>query len=167
MNREIINQVVTDEDYLVRIERSAFRETETQALFDFREVFLRYGGIAHNSKEQPNIDGFRAFYAISGHPDPITASKCRNRTNHNKIAKHLITARNEFIESVHNICALVADPAIIAETAAEFADRCDSKIGSDEVRSALSSFIATKDKPLTDVSISTPAKACVGLREAA
>ncbi len=149
------------------IEQAAFRETETQALFDFREIFNRYEGIARSSLGPSTPDGFRAFYAISDHPSPSTASKCRNRTNQNKIAQHLSSVRLEFIQAVSHLCGSASDPANIARIAIEVADRLDSATGSDLVRSSLRSFLSASDRVSDGIRTPKPETSASGLRKAA
>lgn len=159
--------IATDDEYLARIERAAFLQIETQALFDLREVFHRFAGLARASFEQSGSDGFRAFYAIIGHPDPVTASKCRARTNQRKIERNLISVRLEFIQSLRAICRSAAEPTVAATAAIEFAEQCDSITGAQIVRSSLHSFLSSTDLTNSGAALAEIPTVASGLKKAA
>ena len=78
----------------IEMERAAFPDTNIQALFDFREIFHRFAGLAKHAN------------ANAGKPAPLAASdqtlqsRCLDRRNRNRLARHYMQAREEFIDAV-------------------------------------------------------------------
>lgn len=106
-------------------------------LFEFRDVFMRYTGLAANI-DQPEIsDGPAEVFAISGSTAPNAAAACFRRKNLAKLNRHFENARADFVETVNSIASEHPDGGRVYDYAAGVA----SLVGDADTSAALRSML--------------------------
>lgn len=80
------------------IEDAAFPAGTTDSLFEFRDVFYRYTGLAR--AVSADVAAPRDLFDVSGHSNADIAAKCLARRNREKLAFHHTQARNEFVDLI-------------------------------------------------------------------
>ncbi len=84
----------------VKMEAAAIPDNEIQGVFDFRESFYRFVGLANAVNEpEPDRPGTELF-EIGGGGSSETAARCLARRNRIRLHRHYLKARREFMSSV-------------------------------------------------------------------
>jgi hypothetical protein len=93
-------------DIRTAIEETAFGKTSAEELFDFREVFDRYTGLA-SAGEFEHLSVGNLLEAVD-HPSSGLAARCHARLNMRRIDIHRERAKHELIAllSVENTCSV-------------------------------------------------------------
>lgn len=94
----------------VEMEKIAFPRGDIQALFDFRDVFQRFTALAEHVNASANARPARLGALTSS--SQTLQSRCLNRRNRNRIARHYMQARAEFIETITGL-SIPADSTLI------------------------------------------------------
>lgn len=79
------------------IEARLFPDGSSSNVFEFRDAFYRCAGLEQAGLEKPSKTSFEVF-KVSGHPNPLLASRILARTNLRKIDDHKIRAQDEFAD---------------------------------------------------------------------
>ncbi len=103
-----------------RFEAIIHAEQGPPRVFEFRDTFLRYTGLARSASAEPG-SGVAEIFEITGHDDVTLATTCLNRKNARKLARHRDRSREEFARFI------AGDPPdemvrLAFETAAAVAD---------------------------------------------
>lgn len=83
---------------LVDIE-SVSHSGATTTLFEFRDVFTRYTGLAIAASDDDPVDTAADLFGVAGHPNPDIATVCLARKSRARLRYHLSLARADFVES--------------------------------------------------------------------
>ena len=139
------------EDIRSAIERIAFSEGSTAALFDFREVYYRFTGLfeAANTKiaKKPSSE----LFEVSGHHNKDLASRCLARRNREKLAYHQTLARNEFVDLISELANRQPGGSEITELALELADHLRDDDTSADLTAILSVQVRSTSPGITDL----------------
>lgn len=102
------------------IERIAFAEGPTAAVFEFREVYERFTGLF----EAADLSGAYAneLFKVTGHVNRDLASRCLARRNREKLDYHRSIARNEFVDLIADLSSRTPAAIEILRLAIELAD---------------------------------------------
>lgn len=119
----------------IEMEKAAFPNTDIQALFDFREVFDRFTGLAEH------VNAAKQLPAI-GSSDQDLQTRCLDRRNRNRIARHYMQAREEFVGL---IAVLSTDNTALIALAVELTDHLGDPISPVEFRASA--------KPIRDLNL--------------
>jgi len=106
------------------IETAAFVASSPEAVFDFREIFDRYTGLALAAQESaaPAVAG---LFELTGHPSRPLAESCMVRSQKARLGRHVNAARAEFASTlgpgrsdelncvVQILADLLDDPALV------------------------------------------------------
>lgn len=96
-----------------RIERYAFKNKPTAPLFEFREVYYRYTGLALAWADESDPAQAALLFRIAGTPVSAAAASCVSRRNRKKLEFHLTLARNEFLDLISGLGSKAEGPAIV------------------------------------------------------
>lgn len=84
----------------IEIEKAAFADESAAAVFEFRELFARYTGLALASNIRFELDSPNELFQLSGHTNEDLASRCLRRKASNRLAMHANASREDFVESI-------------------------------------------------------------------
>ena len=88
------------------LERSGLRDSDTASVFEFREAFYRYAGLAGAAADDKTMaDPAGELIAISGRKLDTASSNCLSRRSREKVEFHLVQARNDFVEMIANMAS--------------------------------------------------------------
>lgn len=105
------------------IEADLFVASTPEAVFDFREVFDRYTGLALAAQESAGL-ALAGLHEMTGHPSKSLAESCMLRTHKARLRRHVIAARSEFVallapnrsdslnSAIKTLGEVLADPAL-------------------------------------------------------
>jgi len=105
----------------IQIEEIAFSGEPMSLLFEFREIFYRYTGLAEAMDGQTETP--MAYSKMRWNRSDTIAAKCIARRNREKLEFHLARARNEFIDLISELASSNRQVAAMAlEMATQFGD---------------------------------------------
>lgn len=136
-----------------QIENAAFEGVETQTLFEFREVFYRFTGLADSLNNEPARLSGTELFDIAGRCDPTIALRCLARINRDRLLRHYAAARRDFLNLIieledesgntelpllaRKLCSYINDPIVPGAKAHRTGDRLPSqKVPAASVRHA-------------------------------
>lgn len=90
-------------------------------VFEFRDTFLRYTGLARSGACEPG-NGVAEIFEVTGHDDVTLATMCLARRNASRLARHRELARDEFSNFIASVAAKGQTPDEIVRLAFETAD---------------------------------------------
>ena len=85
------------------LESLVFNESETASIFEFRETFYRYVGLASFVTENEAQHRAGELIAISGRRLDEASSRSLARRNRDKVNFHLTQARNDFVDMIADL----------------------------------------------------------------
>lgn len=111
-----------------QIENAAFADGETQALFEFREAFYRFTGLAGCLSE--NSVGYvgTELFDVAGQRDAVIAARCLARANRERLIRHYAGARKSFLMMITELSEVTDNsdlPSLAAELCACIGDPLD------------------------------------------
>ena len=83
-------------------ERALLDTLDDRSIFQYREVFDRYAGLALAVSSTSAIDENELF-RVAGSKDPELSNVCLNRRNRKRLEFHHIQARNDFLAAVSKL----------------------------------------------------------------
>lgn len=92
------------------IEKIAFASFTMTRLFEFRETFNRYSGLAEIGNAKPGKPAANELFEAVGHNNKALAARCIARRNRTKLMFHKTRARDEFAN-------LISAPTVETEIA--------------------------------------------------
>ena len=96
--KEQIDRIISD------LEQLAFSDMEAASIFEFREAFDRYVGLAESlAQDEPSQGPMTELIGVSGRELDEATTECLNRRNYRKLTFHLTIARNEFLDLVRRV----------------------------------------------------------------
>ena len=90
-------------------------------VFEFRDTFLRYTGLARSGSTEPGT-GVAEIFEVTGRDDVTLATMCLARKNASRLARHRELARDEFSNFIAGAAAAGRSPDDIVRLAFETAD---------------------------------------------
>lgn len=84
----------------LELEQAAFTDETASSLFEFRELFARYTGLARSSVVDAGQDPANELFLLSGHENGDLASRCLGRRASRRLKVHANAAREDFVESI-------------------------------------------------------------------
>lgn len=84
----------------LEIENAVFTDESAASVFEFRELFARYTGLAQAAVADPGQNTANELFLLSGHDDAELASRCLGRKASNRLTVHANAAREDFVESI-------------------------------------------------------------------
>ncbi|MBX7055789.1 MAG: hypothetical protein K1X36_12610 [Pyrinomonadaceae bacterium] len=95
-------------------------------VFEFRDTFLRYTGLARSGSAEPGR-GVAEIFEVTRHGDVSLATTCLNRKNARKLGRHRDRARDEFANIISSIASPDEMPDEVVRLAFETADAVSDK----------------------------------------
>jgi hypothetical protein len=118
------------------------------SIFEFREVFARYSGLAAAVADKYEGPAVADVFEIAGSTSPQIASLCLDRRNRSRTLLHAERARHEFLDTVAAIAADGFGDERVYHLAAETAACVNDAFAQDELSSLLT--ISSNDLPTAD-----------------
>ncbi len=84
----------------LELEQAAFSDETASSVFEFRELFARYTGLARTALVDAGQDTSNELFLLSGHKNTGLASRCLGRKSSNRLTIHANAAREDFVESI-------------------------------------------------------------------
>ena len=115
-----------DGDALARV-RSKFESQimlsdRSTSIFEFRDVFLRYTGLAESIGDRESSPGVSELFRVAGHHDERLAGSCLQRKVVSKLEYHRERSRSEFSLMIESILSETDDRNEIVSLAVETAE---------------------------------------------
>lgn len=104
------------------IERLFPEDPHGRSVFEWREVFDRYAGLARAVNTPRDESAPNEIFRIAGQKNDELANICLNRRNRKRLEFHHIQARNDFLSLVSNLSNGVAEQNRIRDLAIELVD---------------------------------------------
>ncbi len=108
----------------IDIERTAFAKENATTVFEFRELFARYTGLAQASTLDIAQGPSNEMFLLTGHPNADLATRCLDRKASNRLARHAVGARTDFVD---HIAALSIDAEKVVLSASLIAELVGDK----------------------------------------
>ncbi len=86
----------------------------TTSVFELRETFLRYAGLASAADRSEVLPGTANLFIAAGHPDRALASACLQRKIAQKLADHRSRSRKEFKDLIAQLAFECRVPRVLA-----------------------------------------------------
>lgn len=127
-----------DGDALARI-RSRFESqimlsNRSASVFEFRDAFLRYTGLAGSACEVEIWPGVSELFRVAGHPDEHLAVLSLQRKNTAKLEYHRERSRNEFSRTIESLVSTADNISEIIMLAVETAECVSDRRYANELR---------------------------------
>jgi hypothetical protein len=122
---DIVEAIRTD------IEAAAFGDGAASGLFDFREIYNRYAGLAEACGTNGGTPKSAALVELAGRNIDV-AAQCLSRRDRAKLEFHHTIARNEFIEMIAAMKA--ADHNLIVKLALQLCEHLNDDDASSEIK---------------------------------
>ncbi len=104
------------------IECIAFANMPAAALFEFRDVYYRYTGLAEAAANSEGSSIGTELMAVTADVHRAAAAKCLARRNGEKLEFHKVLARNEFVDLISQAAASSPHAAKIVALASGLAE---------------------------------------------
>ena len=88
------------DSFRVEIERSAFPDGTAASVFEFRELFARYTGLARAANTKHSAASGNELFKLAAHGQADLASICLERKVRNRLLTHADAAREEFVSFI-------------------------------------------------------------------
>lgn len=148
----------------VELEKIIFSGFEAISIFEFRDIFFRYAGLAAESRQSDAGVLTAEIFEISGSTSSETATRCLQRKNLARTILHFERARTDFVETIASIAAESVDGRRVFDLAIEAAATVDDVTGINELRSKLSyvDVVISKARQLPEIwDAAAPARSAV------
>lgn len=89
------------------------------SIFDFRETAERYIGLTRAAKIDANGDSEREIFRAAKNENDKLGAICLRRRNRNKLARHQIEARRDFLRIVEQLSDSISDTESLQHSAVE------------------------------------------------
>lgn len=122
----------------LEIERIAFTDATPSPLFEFREVFHRFTGLAEVVNEKSASKFSNDLFDISGHQNKALASRCLARENRRRIEFHRNRARYDFIGLMVELAGDITFRNEISQLVSDLADHLGDTFISSNFESTIS-----------------------------
>lgn len=109
----------------LELEDAAFSDETASLVFEFRELYARYTGLAQARSRDSVQYSSHELFLLSGHTNSELASRCIARKASNHLSIHADAAREEFVDSIAAL-SIAAKTGLI-QTAASVADLVDDE----------------------------------------
>ena len=121
------------------IENVAFPKAGATPVFEFRDVFGRFTGLARELMHETDNSNSNSneIFAVSGHENARLGSACLGRRNRERLRFHLMRARNEFVETVSNLFSDETKATRLIELASDLAILLDDRETFDDLQALL------------------------------
>lgn len=101
------------------MEKIAFPDNDIQPVFEFREVLYRFVGLRKALTTIPSNDTLRTMLGVDSSGKEMIAARCHARRNRSRIENHYHAARGEFIETIDDAAAGIANGGELIDLAVE------------------------------------------------
>lgn len=95
------------EEIRIGFERIALSDSPMSSLFEFREIYSRYTGLAEAAAAKLPTKFSSEIFEVTGHPNNDLASRCLARKNVRKTASHHQQAKDDFLNILSGFDAVV------------------------------------------------------------
>jgi len=109
----------------VAIEHSAFADENATAVFEFRELFARYTGLAQAASTSDSLSPENELFKLSSHARGDLATVCLERKAKNRLLVHADAASEDFVCFLA-LANVDADPGLIS-SATDLAQALDDR----------------------------------------
>lgn len=104
----------------VKIERSAFTDETAASVFEFRELFARYTGLAQAANARNSATTVNELFNLSSHQQGDLATICLERKAKNRLLDHADAASEDLVSfisasSIYSDNALLSSATSLAE----------------------------------------------------
>lgn len=110
------------------IEETAFPSNDMQSVFEFRETFYRYVGLARALNEKASEEFGNDLFETVGHPNDILAARCLARKNRSRLERHRNDARVDFLATIADLSAASAKRDRILGLAAALTEQVGDRV---------------------------------------
>jgi len=122
------------------IEEGAFPTDDMQSVFEFRETFYRYVGLARALNEKKSEEFGNELFDTVEHPDEVLAARCLARKNRALLERHCDRALTELFSTIVDLENSQSERGTLLELATKLAVQIgDAKRGGDFLISSESS----------------------------
>ncbi len=117
-----------------RFESQIMSSNRSASVFEFRDAFLRYTGLAESAGEVDIAPGLSEVFRMTGHPDQNLAALSLQRKNIAKLEYHRERSRNEFSRTIESLVSITDNSDEIIMLAVETAECVSDRRYANELR---------------------------------
>lgn len=111
------------EDIRVRIEEAAFPDKQMQSVFEFRETFYRFVGLAQARTCTRSAKAADEIFTISGLSPAPAAPHCLARRNRARLERHFELAKDDFLSTIAELAGSSPNASLLNAMTIELAGR--------------------------------------------